>query len=227
MIYVNQGTISTVKADLAIYLVNAVLGQVLPMINCPPDIDNYVCGENEVKMFVPMYNTETGEFKGIQKLLGYIMVRGNKGECFLSYGYDSNKSTVLFSSFKQVLPNIFQSTSFKKHNSMLTEDREDSSLLFLYLPSAIGHKESIDQYRDHVQLYPIDCLYDDFTKYSSKGKKFMAQDLDSKDPKKKALAREIVVNFFKDAIQISNSNLKRNVNSLLAKGEAKILSDFA
>ena len=55
----------------------------------------------------------------------------------------------------------------------------------------------------------------------------MPQDLDSKDPKKKALTREIVVNFFKDAIQISNLNLKRNVNSLLAKGEAKILSDFA
>ena len=135
LFYVKQGTISTVKGDLAIYLVNVVLGQVLPMINWPSDIDNYVCGENEVKMFVPMYNTETGEFKGIQKLLGYIMVRGDKDECFLSYDYDSNKLTVLFSSFKQVLPNIFQSTSFKKHNSMLTEEREESSRLFFYLPS--------------------------------------------------------------------------------------------
>ena len=65
LVYINQGTISTVKGDLAIYLVNVVLGQILPMINCPPDIDNYVWGENEVKMFVPMYNTKTGEFKGI------------------------------------------------------------------------------------------------------------------------------------------------------------------
>ena len=60
-----------VKGDLAIYLVNVKLGQVLPMINCPPDINNYVCGENEVKMFVLMCNTETGKFKGIQKLSGY------------------------------------------------------------------------------------------------------------------------------------------------------------
>ena len=221
----NQGIISTVKGDLAIYLVNIKLGQVLPMINCPPDIDNYVCGENEVKMFVLMCNTETGEFKGIQKLLGYIMV-GDSNECFLSYSYDSNKSTVLFSSFKQVLPNIFQSASFKKHNSMLTKEREDS-LLFFYLPSTTDRKESIIQYSDHVQLYPIDCLYDNFIKHSSKKEKFMPQDLDSKYTRKRALAREIVVNFFKDAIQISNSNLRRNGKTLLAKGEVKISSDFA
>ena len=55
----------------------------------------------------------------------------------------------------------------------------------------------------------------------------MPQDLGSKDTKKKALARKIVINFFKDVVQISNSNLKRNVNTLLAKGEAKISSDFA
>ena len=75
---IHNAIISTVKGDLAIYLVNVVLGQVLPMRNCSPDIDNYVCGENEVKMFVLMYNTETGEFKSTQKSLGYIMVRGAK-----------------------------------------------------------------------------------------------------------------------------------------------------
>ena len=148
------------------------------------------------------------DFFGDQKLLGYIMVRGDKDECFLSYGYNSNKSTVLFSSFKQVLPNIFQSTSFKKQNSMLTEEREESSWVFFYLSSTTDRNESINQYRDCVQLYPIDCLYDDFTKYSPKGDPFRPQDLDSKDPKKRAPTREIVVDFFKDAIQISNSNLK-------------------
>ena len=70
-------------------------------------------------------------------------------------------------------------------------------------------------------------MHDDFTKYSLKGNPFRPQDLDSKDPKKRAPAREIVAYFFKDAIQISNSNLKWNANTLLAKGEAQILSDFA
>ena len=155
------------------------------------------------------------------------MVRGDKDECFLSYGYDRNKSNMLFSSFKQVLPNIFQSTSFKKHNSMLTEERKESSRLFFYLSSTTDCKETINQCRDYVQLYPIDCLYDDFTKYSWKGDPFRPQDLDSKDPKKRAPAREIVVNFFKDAIQISNSNLNQNTNTWLAKGEAKTSSDLA
>ena len=42
LIYINQGTITTVKGNLAIYLVKVVLCQVLPMINCPPDINNCV-----------------------------------------------------------------------------------------------------------------------------------------------------------------------------------------
>ena len=63
LIYINQETISTVKGDLGIYLVNVVLGQVLPMIGCPPDIDNYVCGENEVKMFLRCIILKLGNLK--------------------------------------------------------------------------------------------------------------------------------------------------------------------
>ena len=43
LMYSNQGTTSMAKGELAIYLINVVLGQVLPMLNCPPDLDNYVC----------------------------------------------------------------------------------------------------------------------------------------------------------------------------------------
>ena len=61
---------------------------------------------------MPLYNTETGEFKGLQNWLAYIIVRGNEDEVFLSYGYDEDKSDILYSSFKQILPKIFQGTSF-------------------------------------------------------------------------------------------------------------------
>lgn len=61
LIYCNQGSISTVKAEIAIYLIKVVLGQVIPMRNCPPDIDSYFCKSNEVKILVHMYNTETGD----------------------------------------------------------------------------------------------------------------------------------------------------------------------
>ena len=37
-------------------------------------------------MLVPKYNVETGEFKGIERTLGYIMVRGDEDQLFLSYG---------------------------------------------------------------------------------------------------------------------------------------------
>lgn len=56
---------------------------------------------------------------------------------------------------------------------------------------------------------------------------FLAQDLDSNGLQKKYLAKEIVINFFKDAIEVSNSNLKENVNTLLAKGDAKISDEFS
>ena len=143
LVYWNQGTISTVKGELAIYLINAVLGQVLPMVICPPDLDNYVCKRNEVKMHLLQYNVETGEFKGIEGALSYIMVRGDEDELFLSYGYDTTKSTVLYLSFKQVLPNMFQCTCFKRHHQLLTNERDDSSKLFYYLHQLLTEKKQL------------------------------------------------------------------------------------
>ena len=55
----------------------------------------------------------------------------------------------------------------------------------------------------------------------------MLQDLDPHDPEKRGPAKEIVLNFFNKAIEISNSNLRRNVNTFLATGRAKISYDFS
>ena len=125
LVYVKQGTVSTVKGgDQAIYLVNIVLVQVIPLANSPPDIEDYICQENEVKMLVPLYDVNTGDFKGVEKRLGLIVVCGNPDEYFLSYGFDKVKSKLLFSSFKRRLPNIFQSTCFKKHKTFLTSENK-------------------------------------------------------------------------------------------------------
>ena len=114
--------------------------------------------KNEVKMYVPMYDIATGSFKGIEKTIGYIMVRGDTDEVFFSYGYDKTKSVLLHSTFKQALPNIFQRTSFKKHNEMLLKEKQRSSRLFFYLPSTADRKETINKFRENAQLHPIDCL---------------------------------------------------------------------
>ena len=111
---------------MAIYLNYVVLGQIIPMRNCPPDIDGFVCEKNEVKMYVPMYDLATGSFKGIKKTIGYIMVRGDTYEVFFSYSYDKTKSVLLYSTFKQSLSNIFQGTSFKKHNELLLNKKQES-----------------------------------------------------------------------------------------------------
>ena len=49
LIYVNQGFLSTVKnGEIAMYLHNFVIGQMIIAANQPKDIVNYVCLENEV-----------------------------------------------------------------------------------------------------------------------------------------------------------------------------------
>ena len=69
-------------------------------------------------------------------VIAYIMVRGDEDEMFFSYGFDEDKSNVLNSNYKQILSNIFQRTSFKKHNTRLLNERtvQEHSKMFFYLP---------------------------------------------------------------------------------------------
>ena len=78
------------------------------------------------------------------------MVKGDTDEVFFSYGYDKTKSVLLYSTFKQALPNIFQVTSFKKHNEVLLNKKQGSSRLFFYLPSTTDRKETINKFRENV-----------------------------------------------------------------------------
>ena len=101
--YVNQGSVSQVKDGEAIYLEYVILGQIMSVANPDPsiDFDNYQFKENECLLYVPLYNKETGLFRGLGKRLGYITLRGDKNETFFSYGYDSEKSKILYCSMKQ------------------------------------------------------------------------------------------------------------------------------
>ena len=59
---------STFKSgENAIYLDYVVLGQIIPVRNSPPDIENYESGKNEVKLIMPDYDTTNGHFKGVKK----------------------------------------------------------------------------------------------------------------------------------------------------------------
>ena len=67
----------------------------------------------------------------------------------------------------------------------------------------------------HVSLHPSDCPYEDFRHYSKTGEDFMPQDLQSRDPEKRIKVVEIVQKIFKDAVEVSNTNIIRNANNLL------------
>ena len=52
---------------------NFILGQLITAANQPTDIENYVCKDNEVKLFSCICDLATGEFKGIHEQVAYIV----------------------------------------------------------------------------------------------------------------------------------------------------------
>ena len=95
--YINKSYISTVKSgDLAMYHHNFIIGQLIVAANQPNEIDQYVCKDNEVKLYTCMYDLQTGEFLGLRYEVAFIVLRGDERELFLSYGFDTEKASVLF-----------------------------------------------------------------------------------------------------------------------------------
>ena len=134
LLYINQSYLSTVKSgDIAMYNQNFILGQLITAANQPTDIENYVCKDNEVKLFCCIYDLATGEFNGIREQLTYIVLRGDQHEIFFSYGYNNSKSQILHSYSKYQIPDAFVSTAFGRHFSEVVnekKEKEDSSSLF-------------------------------------------------------------------------------------------------
>ena len=63
LVYINQASILPRKNnEEAIFVVNVALAQLLPLENSPPDIENYVCKQNEVKLLCPLHDIETACF---------------------------------------------------------------------------------------------------------------------------------------------------------------------
>ena len=126
LFYINQAFLSTVKnGDILMYNHKIILGQIIPAANQRKDILKYECQPNEVKLLSCIYDLETGEFNGLRQQLAYIVLRGDENEIFLSYGFNKNKSQILYSYSKQQIPNAFISTSFKKHfNEIMNEKKK-------------------------------------------------------------------------------------------------------
>ena len=139
-------------------LVQILLVAILPF-NIDPDNHKYL--DKEVLIFTPLHNTESGLYRGLMKRLGNNILRGDLNETFFSYGFNKEMSKVLYYTQKQPLPNIFQCTAFKKHIQYLLNQNQEKgfSKMFMYLPSTLDRKEELNQWSEHVNLYPIDVRY--------------------------------------------------------------------
>ena len=96
---------------------------------------------------------------------------------------------------------------------MLIEDRLAEGFPRYYFSSLPPQTDG------NVHLHPIESSYEDFGNYSVKSHTFYPQHLDSRFPEEREATREIVSNYLKHIAEISNSNLRRKANSLMAKGE--------
>ena len=152
--YINQGQVLLVKgSEQAIYLEFIVCGQIMPIGNPDPSInfDTHVFKENEVLIYVPVYNKSTGLYGGLKKMLGHVTLRGDDGERHYSYGFSKEKITLLYCTLRDPLPYIFNCTAFKKHNGFILDENQKKvpfSNLFLYLPSTLDRKEKYLQWKD-------------------------------------------------------------------------------
>ena len=213
LFYANQGFLSTVKrGEIAMYLHNFIIGQLIIAANQPKDIDTYVCSKNEVKLLSCVYEIETGQFKGIREQVAFIVLRGDPDETFLSYGFDKIKSKLLYSFSKQQIPNAFVSVAFKKHfEQIMTGDRDEISSLFYFLPSVSDRKEDINQHKNNVSLSPVDITVDFIESFSAEKVSFRPDLLDSSDEKERKPQTEMLYGLFKHIATVSNQNLERNI----------------
>ena len=221
LLYINQGFISTVKnGDLAMYVHNFIVGQLLVAANQPDDITTYSCKENEVKLLTCVYDLESGKFKGLRLMLAYIIIRGDDDEVFFSYGYSKSKSSVLYSYSKQQIPDTFISTSFKKHFQEVVNEKkdEDYSHMFYYLPSISDRKEEVNQYKSNVSLVPTDVTIEFINSFSSeKNYKFRPDLLNLKELREPHV--KVLRELFRHIANFSNQNLERNVLHLNMKAD--------
>ena len=221
LIYINQSYLSTVNSgDIAMYNHNFILGQLITAANQPTDIENYVCKDNEVKLFCCIYHLATRQFHGTREQLAYIVLRGDQHEIFYSYGYEKSKSQILYWYSKNQIPDAFVSTAFRRHFSEVVnekKEKEDSSSLFFFLPSITDRKEEINQWKNNPSLTPIDFTIEFIQKFSSKKAKFELHLLNSLDEKERGPQVEMMYGLFKHMAQYSNQNLSRNVTYLNSK----------
>ena len=221
LVYINQAYLTVKDGEIMIYCDYVNLGQLIPLKNPPEDLDKAIKNDKTntlTMMFVPIYDNTTGQFLGVKESLGYIMVRNEPEESFLTYGYSAEHSAILFCYSKQPMQNIFRGTAFNSHKLQAYADSSTQmSDAFFYLPSISDRKESINRYKDQVSLIPVSYNILKLRKFSPEGYEHPTH-LDEFEERDVCVnARMTLDKFFKNACKVSNSNLIQNVHALIKK----------
>ena len=143
--------------------------QVIPAQNSPKDIESYKCKQNKTKLIKPLYELSTGKFFSLDLRLSYIVLMS-----FFNYDFNAETSKVLFSTFKDKIPNAFASATFKRHYNTIADESYTKKMsgFFFYILSTTDRKESINKYKDNVLLNSIDFVYENFKNFSHKKMNF-------------------------------------------------------
>ena len=119
---------------------------------------------------------------------------------------------------KQPLPNIFQSTVFKRHHSFLVDENQKKvkfPKMFFYSPSTLDRKEDFLKYKYHVHMHPVDISYDDIIQMHNNEDANPALS-DDKNSRNKVTGAYYKV--MKKVSEISNQNLVRNSDAYISSG---------
>ena len=194
--------------------------RIVALRNPPETIDEAIENDDTetlVKMFMPMYDNATGEFLGVKETLGYIMIRNEPEESFLTYAFSAEHSNKLFCFSKQPIPNIFKGTAFHAHKlQTYADNKAKRSNVFFYLPSITDRKESINRYRDQVSLVPVASTIAEISKFSPENYDFEPAHLEQPG-EEYSNAKLTLYRYLKNASRVSNSNLIQNVYALIKK----------
>ena len=174
---------------------------------------NYELKSNELKIIKPKHDPVSGQFLGLTESLGYITVRRDAQEHFFDYGYNKENSKILRSTHKMKIPDSFSSTILNRHRIRYEPgafSETDFSNVFFFLPSTTDRIEDINRYLGSVNLNSI------YTEFSEFGLNFELSRLDYAGPQKK-YTRKSVLKVLKKIVDLSNQNVKRNADGLLAK----------
>ena len=69
-IYINQESILTCKGELVVYNQYFTVCKLIPVLNLPSYLDNYKFQPNQLKLYVSLYDTQTGDFHGLKQTVG-------------------------------------------------------------------------------------------------------------------------------------------------------------